>query len=92
MEKLQKVIEMYCNATNLSPDTLIVRCRKREIVEKRIILINILRKKCFTFVAIGEALQLDHSTVHHHVKIFEWQSKHDAQLRNKYETILNQIP
>lgn len=84
--KMHEIITEYCNATEMTHEQLTIKSRKREIIEKRVILINLLRKNRCKFEAIGEALNLDHTTILYHTKSFDMIIKFDKDLRNKWES------
>lgn len=89
MQEITKIVENYCELNEITKEELLNRSRKREFIEKRVILINILRKKRFTFELIGKVMNLDHSTIMYHTKDFDFIIKHDLELREKYETFEN---
>lgn len=89
MQEITKIVDNYCELNEITKEELLNRSRKREFIEKRVILINILRKKRFTFELIGKVMNLDHSTVIYHTKDFDFIIQHDLELREKYETFKN---
>lgn len=91
MQEINKIVENYCDLNEITKEELLNRSRKREFIEKRAILINILRKKRFTFELIGKVMNLDHSTVMYHTKDFDFIIQHDLELREKYESFKNNL-
>lgn len=91
MQEINKIVNNYCDLNEITKEELLNKCRKREFIEKRMILINILRKKRFTFELIGKVMNLDHSTVIYHTKDFDFIIKYDLELREKYESFKNNL-
>lgn len=86
MQELNELIQKFCDFNSITKDQLLIKSRKREFIEKRVVIINVLREKRFTFEAIGEAFDLDHSTIIYHTKDFDFIKKHNLELRDLYNS------
>ena len=66
-EVARLVVEAVCNITNLSENQILNKCRLRDSVNARKIVMYILRDQHHMgFAQIGKLLQCNHSTVMHH--------------------------
>jgi len=64
MEEFKILSEIINEIYGISPEKLVAKCRKRELVELRYVCSNILRQETpYTVEKIGEVLNIDHSTV-----------------------------
>tara|TARA_B100000519_G_C14258208_1_gene446150 strand:+ start:289 stop:732 length:444 start_codon:yes stop_codon:yes gene_type:complete len=62
----------YCNRVDLTIEQLYSKSKKRELVEKRMVLVYVLRKSIgMTFHNIANALEKNHATMIHAVKSIE---------------------
>jgi len=63
------------------------KTRKQDHVLARMIVMKILRDKGFSCHRIGKILNLNHSSIIHHTKDFDFRLKYEKELENKYETV-----
>ena len=64
MEEFSILTEIIKDLYGIDKEQLIAKCRKRDLVELRYVCANILRSETkYTVEAIGENLNIDHSTV-----------------------------
>lgn len=64
MEEFKILSEIINEIYGIDAETLVSKCRKRELVELRYVCSNILRTETpYTVEKIGEILNIDHSTV-----------------------------
>lgn len=64
MEEFKILAEIINEIYEIDRETLISKCRKRELVELRYVCANILRTETgYTVEKVGEILNIDHSTV-----------------------------
>mgnify|MGYP003632275015 FL=1 len=66
-EYINKFILDYCNLTNTSMEDICSKCRKRDTVEKRMVIAHFLRKKILmSYQHIGSILNKHHATIIHY--------------------------
>ena len=71
-EHLEIFIEEYCKRVDITVHQLRSKNRRRDLVEKRMVLADILRNKVgLTLSDVGCQLSRDHATIIHYVKITE---------------------
>tara|TARA_R100000908_G_C3723897_1_gene125673 strand:- start:331 stop:774 length:444 start_codon:yes stop_codon:yes gene_type:complete len=71
-ESLKDYFEEYCNKVDITLEQLYSKSRKRDLVEKRMVLMYTLRKSVgMTLHKIADALDKNHATIIHAVKSIE---------------------
>lgn len=90
MEEFSILTEIIKDLYGIDKEQLIAKRRKRDLVELRYVCANILRSETkYTVEAIGESLNIDHSTVcyavNEHADLME--SKNSRTYANKFENI-----
>ena len=69
---LRDYFQEYCNKVDMTLNQLYSKSRKRDLVEKRMVLMYTLRKSVgMTFHNIGDSLKKDHATIIYAVKTIE---------------------
>ena len=71
IEALKDFYQDYCKKVDMTFEQLYSKSRKREIVDKRMILAYLLRTALgMTYHDIGEALKKNHATIIYHIRHF----------------------
>ena len=94
MESEQKYLEVRKPKDELDAIRIIVEgeldisiygnCRKRNLVDARIIYAKIAREYNYSFKSIGRAIGKDHATIIHYIKNFNWLFSSDTEFRERY--------
>lgn len=79
MEHLRKIVNKNFN-TNILDKT-----RKKEVVQGRMAYSKILRLRGYSYEEIGLSVYRNHATIIHYVNQIEWDLKHDASFKSKYD-------
>jgi hypothetical protein len=66
---LKKIIDFVSRQTGYTPDELRGQCRSRGPVRARCEVSILAIKKGYSLAEIGKALNKDHTTIHHYLKI-----------------------
>jgi len=62
---INKLVTKCCQFLEVEETTLKKKCRKRELVQSRMMIMYVLYQKGFTLKTIGDAFSKDHTTVIH---------------------------
>ena len=94
MELEQKYLEVNKPKDELDAIRIIVEgeldvniygnCRKRKLVDARIIYAKIAREYNYSFKSIGRLIGKDHATIIHYMKNFDWLFSTDTEFRERY--------
>jgi hypothetical protein len=63
------------------------KCRKRDIVDARLIYVRILLEEGYSILSVGRSMKKHHSTVIHYIRSSEFAFKHIVELIDKYDRI-----
>ena len=78
-EALRDFYEDYCEKVEMSLEQLYSKSRRRELVEKRMVLAYVLRKSVgMTLHNIANALEKNHATIIHSIKFSLCNIKHSS--------------
>ena len=85
-DSLKDYFEDYCKEVDITVNQLISKSRKRDLVEKRMVLMYTLRKSVgMTYHSIGGALQKDHASVIYAIKTIEDFIKVYPHIQRQYD-------
>lgn len=94
MELEQKYLEEINPKTKLDAIKIVVEgeldinifggCRKRNLVDARIIYAKIAREYNHSYKSIGKNIGKDHATIIHYIKNFDWLFSSDTKFRETY--------
>lgn len=87
-KQIQRLLKIVGDVFDVDP---LKKTRQRDHVQARMIVMKILRDKGYSFSRVAKVLNLNHSSIIHHTKDFDFQLKYDKDLENKYERVLLQM-
>ncbi|MGK6342805.1 helix-turn-helix domain-containing protein [Chryseobacterium sp. DT-3] len=87
----ENVVPAFCSTFNTSINEIKAKSRTQHLVEKRMLLMYLLRRKRCTVESIAFTLDLHHSTVLYHLLVYEDKLKHDRKFREFAEESINNL-
>lgn len=90
MQKKTDINEFFiylCDKVSVLPEDVKVKCRKRELVDLKIVFIKTLYDEGYLKYHIAKLLGLNHATVLHHLKNADFNIKTYHSIRNTYQKL-----
>ena len=84
-------VKTFFDKTGLDINEITSKCRKHNLVYKRMALYKYLRNKGYTLSKIGGIINRGHDVVHYYETNFEANLKYNKPFRELYEDINNKV-
>ena len=80
-------IRVNCEQHEITPEQVLMKTQKRQNVEARMMISNLLIKEGLSHSDIGRFVKKDHSTIIHYRNLHDDLMKTEAKYRNKFEKL-----